>query len=98
MQLWKIEPVARADDPRWLNHPRFAHVVVRAETAAEARLLAASGENSGAPAAVGNETHGDVAGLSDEKLYRVAPLPAEERGALTPDGGAAVLSRRRADD
>ncbi|MEQ8603911.1 MAG: hypothetical protein RIB45_11375 [Marivibrio sp.] len=95
MKLWKIEPVARAGDPRWLNHPRFARVIVRAETAGEARLLAAAQENPGAPSAIGNESHGDVTGLADEKLYRIAPLPDEERGALAVEGGPAVLSRRR---
>jgi hypothetical protein len=97
MALWKIEPVAEAGDPRWQNHPRFERVVVRADTAGEARRLAATQENSGDPKAVGNETHGDVAGLSDAKLYHIAPLPAEERGTLSGEGGAAVLSRRRAE-
>lgn len=97
MPLWKLEPVAHAGDPRWQNHPRFERVVVRAETSGEARRLAAAGENPGELSAVGNETHGDVAGLADAKLYRIAPLPAEEQGALTVEGGPAVLSRRRAE-
>jgi hypothetical protein len=93
LSLWKIEPIARAEDPRWLDHPRFERLVVRAETAAEARQIAAAEEIGEDTDAVGNESLGDAAGFKDEKLYRVMPLADEERGTLSPEGRPAVLSR-----
>ena len=33
MSLWKIEPVAQPDDPRWLSHRMWNEVIVRADSA-----------------------------------------------------------------
>lgn len=95
MALWLFTPVAAPDDPRWLNHPRFSRIVVRADTAALARLAATEWELPTDTEAVGNESHGNIAGAMDEKLYSVSPLPAEESEGLEPDGAPAVLQSVR---
>lgn len=96
MALWQIEPVAHADDPRWLTHARFERLVVRADTAAQAREVAAAAkELPDAPRAVGNETPADSAALRDEKLYQVTPLDPDAMSETDADGPDAVLVASR---
>lgn len=77
MPLWKLEPAADLNDARWLDHRRWAEVVVRAATPGEARHAAASFEALDAPHGVGNETPTFEAGLADEKLYRLTRVEDE---------------------
>ncbi|MBP5857180.1 hypothetical protein KAJ83_09180 [Marivibrio halodurans] len=92
MALWSIEPVAHGDDTRWLDHTPFKRLVVRADSPAEAREVAAAREElPETRTAVGNETPADAARLRDEKLYRVVPISAMESPANDPDGAPAVL-------
>ena len=41
MPLWRIHPVVHPSDSRWQGRPIWAEVIVRAETAAMARVIAA---------------------------------------------------------
>ncbi|MEQ8318916.1 MAG: hypothetical protein RH946_01535 [Rhodospirillales bacterium] len=79
MSLWKIIPVATADDPRWLDHRVWREIVVRADTAGDALHLAVTMDKRALTGVdtVGNESQALTSGLSDEKLYRVAPLDAD---------------------
>lgn len=96
MALWRIEPVAHANDTRWLDHTPFKRLVVRADSAAKAREVAAARkELPETRTAVGNETPADAAMLRDEKLYRVAPIPAGDFPSNDPDGAPAVLESAR---
>src|SRR3546814_11089738 len=58
MPLWTIDASAVAEDSRWLDFPIWEEVVVRAPTAAQARLVAAAMEAKeiADPTTVGNET------------------------------------------
>ena len=81
MPLWKILPVARADDPRWQDCVHWRVIVVDAETAIMAVLAAA--EELGAPdRQIGNESPAGRTGIEDEKLYHVSLL---EPDALPPE-------------
>jgi hypothetical protein len=88
LPLWRIEPVAAPDDPRWLDHPVWAELVVRAATAAEARRAAASAEELSAEA-------DGRSGLDDEKLYWVRRLDDAEAAAFAGFPGPVVLSCRQ---
>ena len=93
MALWNIKAAADADDPRWMNRTIWSEVVVRAETPAEARLLAGEMEyrEVGGETGIGNETHGFQSGFSDEKLYVVRPLGGENGGTWPESGPDEVL-------
>lgn len=100
MALWKIEPVTDADRSRWLDHPIWVEVVVRAPSAALARLLAAEMERDAMidHASAGNESHSFSSGFDDEKLYRVRPLDPRDEPGLEPAGADAVLRAFQARD
>lgn len=94
MSLWKIEPVAQPDDPRWLSHRMWNEVIVRADSAGEAlRLAVAMDKREQADVdTVGNESQALTSGLSDEKLYAVKPLdPRASDRAFDTDGADGVL-------
>jgi hypothetical protein len=92
MALWRLTPNADATDGRWLDHRRWAEVVVRADTAGEARNLAAALEAEDAPPGVGNETPTFEAGLSDDKLYRLQRInPDDDADAPAADGPSEVV-------
>lgn len=77
MPLWKLVPTTHETDPRWMGRSRFDEVIVRADTAGMARLVAARLEVPGGPAnpqAVGNGTEPLGSALEDEKLYGMAML------------------------
>lgn len=100
MILWKIEPVAQRGDPRWLDHPVWEEVVVRAPTAAEARVLAAGLERREQPEgrSLGNESQSFSSGFEDEKLYgvrRIDPVGKEREGD-PEEGPPEVVSARKA--
>ena len=79
--FWRFEPVARADDPRWLDAQRYDHVLVRAETLGEA-IRVAERELGRAPAGasdtVGNETPSERSGFGDAKLYVARQVSADD--------------------
>lgn len=82
MPLWRLVPVAAAEDSRWLDYERWAEVVVRAPSASKARLIAAN-TLSGPSDRIGNESPAERTGLEDEKLYR-----AERKDAADVDAAA----------
>ncbi len=75
MPLWKITPVAAADDPRWQDRKIWSQVIVRAPTAAMARVLASELERDPTLPQVGNESLDFQSAFQDEKLYWVEQLP-----------------------
>jgi hypothetical protein len=95
MALWSLEASAVADDSRWLDFPIWADVVVRAPTAAQARLVAARMEAGviGDPTTQGNETLPFRSGFQDEKLYQVRQVHLTD---TSEDGPDEVLSARQA--
>lgn len=96
MTLWRIEPCAVATDSRWMDFPIWADVVVRAPSAAQARLVAAGMEaqrlDDHTP--VGNETLEFRSGFEDEKLYQVRQL--RHLSGTPQDGPEEVVSAREA--
>ena len=85
MRLWKIVPVTPPTDPRWQGRRVWSEVLVRAESAAVARLIA--GELDREPSiGVGNETLDSRSGFDDEKLYWVMETDAAA-GSQSGDPG-----------
>lgn len=85
MPLWRIRPVAEPDDPRWLDHPIWSEVVVRADSAAQARRAAAASEST--------EAEGDGrSGFDDEKLYWVRRVDDAHAAAFAEFPGPVVLT------
>src|SRR5690606_35571561 len=79
--LWKIVPAADADDPRWQDRRPWREVLVRADTAALARVTASQLDRP--PAAeigVGNESIGFRSAFDDEKLYWVTEVDPSASG------------------
>jgi hypothetical protein len=91
--LWKLEPKARPDDPRWQDYPIWRQVIVRASTAAEARALAAELEVT-PEGTSGNESISHGSRLADEKMYSCVQIDPEDVGS-PPEGEAGVLSSNR---
>ena len=75
MPIWRIVPAVREDASAWLDYRRWTEVIVRAETAARARVVAAA-ELNDRSGPTGNESPAGQAGLEDPKLYHVARLTA----------------------
>jgi len=78
MPLWKFVPAARRSDPRWQDREPWYEVVVRAETAAMARVTASGLDRPRGPDHVGNESIGFRSAFDDEKLYWVERIDARE--------------------
>lgn len=95
MPLWTIDASAVAEDSRWLDFPIWAEVVVRAPTAAQARLVAAAMEAKeiADPTTVGNETLSFRSGFQDEKLYRVSLVHLT---GVADEGPDEVITARQA--
>ena len=89
MRVWRIVPVTPASDPRWQDHRIWREVLVRAESAAMARLLASELESGGRAVGVGNETLKSRSAFDDEKLYWVMEADIDPAEAT---GGPGVLS------
>lgn len=96
MALWRIEACAAAEDTRWLDFPIWADVVVRAPTAAQARLVAAGLEEGviGDETPTGNESLIFRSGFQDEKLYHVRRL--RHFSGAAEEGPSEVVSARQA--
>lgn len=96
MPLWQISPAPRDLESARLDYGRWSDVIVRADTAAEARILA-SRELGDRSRVTGNETAAGYAGLEDEKLYHVIRLGEEAEKAYESDKRrAGVLKADRA--
>ncbi|GAB4391414.1 MAG: hypothetical protein Tsb0032_03080 [Kiloniellaceae bacterium] len=97
MNLWMIAPAAPLNDSRWLNFPQWTEVVVRAQTAAEARMLAGRMEQrlDADLTPTGNESHPFRSGFEDEKLYHVRRLEPRELPDTAAKGPPEVLHARQ---
>lgn len=91
MALWELTPVARSDDPNWQGRRQYARVLVRAATAAEARVVASSLDTPDTSPEAGDQHPRLKSGLSDEKLYAATPVDADATDA-DADGADAVIS------
>jgi len=90
MALWRFIPVADKTDSHWQDRRIWHGVIVRAPTAAMARVLADAAEARMARGAMGNETASFRGGFCDGNLYWVQRLSREETakhgGGQGPDG------------
>ncbi len=80
LNVYRLSPLARFDDPRWDNAPDHGEVVVAARTAGDARIVAAARELDfmevdSAPAE--DVTTINASAFRDDKLYTVIEI---ERG------------------
>ncbi|KQV78175.1 hypothetical protein [Rhizobium sp. Root1220] len=74
LNIYRLEPIAAPDDPRWENAPGHGVIVVAARTAGDARIVAASRELDfmevdAAPAE--DVTTVNASAFRDDKLYTV---------------------------
>ncbi|MGR9166959.1 hypothetical protein [Rhizobium leguminosarum] len=95
LNIYRLEPIAAPDDPRWDNSPGHGTVVVAARTAGDARIVAAARELDfmevdAAPAE--DVTTVNASAFRDDKLYAVIEIERNkrdvERGIL--EGAIAV--------
>ena len=94
MPLWRFVPVADEHDSAWQDRRIWHGVVVRAPTAAMARVIADDAEERRVRGAVGNETRAYGGGFGDPNLYWVERLSTEEAetygGHKGPEGVVAA--------
>lgn len=74
LSIYRLEPIAAPDDPRWANSPGHGVVTVAARTSGDARIVAASRELDfmevdAAPAE--DVTTLNASAFRDDKLYTV---------------------------
>ncbi|MCY0093772.1 hypothetical protein [Hoeflea ulvae] len=87
LQIYRLEPNTRPDDPRWDNAPNHGAVRVRAFSPADARIVAAEAEVDflDIDAKPGDGTTTDFASaFRDDKLYHVT---LEEEGDVPGERG-----------
>jgi hypothetical protein len=91
--MWKLTPVASADDPRWQDRTIWKEVIVEAPTAAFARQFAAEWALQDIDGQVGNESPSPNSGFEDEKLYWARRVPREQALELrgSSEDGARVV-------
>lgn len=89
LNIYRLEPIAKADDPRWDNSPYQGTVVVAARTSGDARIVAAERELDfmeidSAPAE--DVTTSNASAFRSEKLYTVIEVERDRsdlvRGVL----------------
>ena len=99
MRLWRITPSAAPDDTRWHNSQMWREVVVRAETATEARVIASrmeSDEMELSPRfSSGTQAKDYPSAFYDESLYSVTEIPAGASGQFSADGPREILLAHR---
>ncbi|MEZ2126173.1 MULTISPECIES: hypothetical protein [unclassified Sinorhizobium] len=77
LNVYRLEPIARADDPRWDNAQNHGVIIVAARTAGDARIVAAGRELDfmevdAAPAE--DVTTLNASSFRDDKLYKVTEI------------------------
>jgi hypothetical protein len=77
LNIYRLEPIASPNDPRWDNSPGHGIVVVAARTSGDARIVAASRELDfmevdAAPA--DDVTTFNASAFRDDKLYTVIEI------------------------
>jgi hypothetical protein len=92
LSIYRLEPIAAPNDPRWANSPGHGVVVVAARTPGDARIMAASRELDfmevdAAPAE--DVTTANASAFRDDKLYTVIEIDRDRtdvsRGILDGD-------------
>jgi len=83
LNVYRLEPVAAPDDPRWQNAPAHGTVVVAARTAGDARIVAAGAELDfmeidALPAE--DVSTLNASAFRDEKLYTVIEVEHGRQG------------------
>ncbi|TCR71049.1 hypothetical protein [Rhizobium sp. BK376] len=98
LSVFRLEPIAAVDDPRWQNAPNHGVVLVAARTSGDARIVAASRELdfmeiNAAPA--DDVTTANASAFRDDRLYTVIEIERGrrdlERGLLEGDISAATI-------
>lgn len=98
LNVYRLEPIAQRDDPRWDNSPYQGVVVVAARTTGDARIVAAQRELDfmevdAAPAE--GVTTSDASAFRSEKLYTVIEIDRARkdlrRGVLEGDISVATI-------
>jgi hypothetical protein len=102
MPLWQIRPVASQNDPRWQGRRIWEEVIVQAESAAFARLIASELDKPASPYRHGNESLCFRSGFEDERLYWVRRLEVAHAARLEISNGrdgvlTAVQLKQRAE-
>jgi hypothetical protein len=82
LNIYRLEPIAKPDDPRWANAPGHGIVVVAARTPGDARIVAAARELDfmevdAAPAE--DVTTVNASAFRDDKLYTVIEIDRDRR-------------------
>jgi hypothetical protein len=92
LKLYRLIPVARATDPNWDSAENQGEVIVRAFSAADARVTAAQAEldftEIDAAPAEGNSTR-DASAFRNERLYAVVEM-LDQQG-IAEDGPRGVV-------
>ena len=83
LNIYRLEPIAAPDDPRWDNAPGHGVVTVAARSSGDARLVAASQELDymeidATPAE--DVTTGMASAFRSEKLYTVVEVARDRQG------------------
>lgn len=83
LSIYRLEPIAAPDDPRWDNAPGHGVVTVAARSSGDARLVAASQELDymeidAKPAE--DVTTGMASAFRSEKLYTVIEIARDQQG------------------
>lgn len=78
MPIWRIYPAPRDLKAARLDYGHWSEVIVRAESPAEARAVAAA-ELGDRSRPVANESAAGYAGLEDEKLFHVVRVTGGTR-------------------
>lgn len=85
LNVYRLEPVAAPDDPRWENAPSHGTVVVAARTAGDARVVAAGAELDylEIDALPGEDVStSNASAFRDEKLYTVIEVEHGRQGLV----------------
>ncbi|NKL97155.1 hypothetical protein [Rhizobium leguminosarum] len=82
LNIYRLEPIAESDDPRWDNAPNHGVIVVAARTPGDARIVAAARELDfmevdAAPAE--DVTTVNASAFRDDKLYTVIEIDRNRR-------------------
>lgn len=97
MAVWQIQPVTHPSDPRWQGGRVWEEVIVRAPTAAFARVIAARLEVDPNARGVGNESLSPESGFTDQKLYWVRRLDGAADHRFGDRDDMSVLAFRQSD-
>lgn len=93
-RLWRIEPVARSDDESWMDRKQFARVIVRAESPAFARELAATLDTPDKASEFGQQDPQLGSAFRRSHLYRVVPEPSDNGSSDDRAGIIEAVPRR----